>query len=162
MKTTITLHLKTREAYQLFQRKINGDRLFINAILHKLNKITGLCRKEVPGAHEQYQRIQKSLNGLSQQFADETKTFQGILQKEESLKNKTITFSPLFSQEVIIENPLTIKFIMLIEDYDELISITKLLHLAGCFQSTSDYYVNIRRIQKRINYRLSQIITKSA
>ena len=87
MKVTITLNLKTREANQLFQRKINGDRLFINAILHKLNKITGLCQKKVPGAHETYQSIKKSLNGLSQQFADESKAFQNILKKEETMSS---------------------------------------------------------------------------
>ena len=158
MKVTVTLELKTREVHQLFQRKINDERLFINAIRHQLNKITGLFRKEAPNAHEHYQSIKKNLNGLSQQFADETKSFKAMLQKEESLKNKKITFSPLFSQEVIVESPLMIDLIQLIEAYDELISTIKLLHLAGCFQSTQDYYANIQRIQKLGNQTLSQIM----
>ncbi|MCH9690049.1 MAG: AcaB family transcriptional regulator [Gammaproteobacteria bacterium] len=158
MKVTITLNLKTREAHQLFQRKINNDRLFFNAILHQLNKIARLCRKEIPGAHEHYQNIQENLNKLSQQFTDEAKCFRAMLQKEEILKNKKITFHPRLSQKVIIENPLTINLMKLIEAYDELISIFKLLHLAGCFQSTQDYYANIRRIQKIVNSALSQVI----
>jgi hypothetical protein len=158
MKVTITLNLKTREAHQLFQRKINGDRLFINAILHKLNKITGLCRKEVPGAHEQYQSIQQNLNALSQQFTDESKNFRNILEEKQYLKNKKITITPTFHSQISIENPLTACLINFIETYDNLVATLKLLYLAGSFESEQGYYANITRLQKTVNRALSKMI----
>jgi hypothetical protein len=158
MKVTITLNLKTREAHQLFQRKINGDRLFINAILHKLNKITGLCRKEVPGAHEHYQSLKKSILSLTQQFSNEIHRFREILEIKTGLGDKKITITPTFHSQISIENPLTACLIEFIETYDNLVATIKLLYLAGSFESELDYYANITRIQKTANQALSKIL----
>jgi hypothetical protein len=159
MKVTITLNLKTREAHQLFQRKINGDRLFINAILHKLNKITGLCRKEAPGAQETYQNIEKSILSLTQQFSDEIIRFRRILQKKTGLGDKKITITPTFHSQIIIENPLTACLTKFIETYDNLVATLKLLYLAGSFESEQIYYANITPIQKIVNQALGKMIT---
>jgi hypothetical protein len=158
MKVTVTLELKTREVNQLFERKINGDRLFINAILHKFNRVTGLCRKEAPGAQEAYQNIEKSVLNLTQQFSDEVNRFRGILEKKTGLSSKKISISPTFHPKIFAENPLTVHLIELIETYDNLVATLKLLHLAGCFQSEQDYYANITRSQKVVNRMLSKIL----
>lgn len=39
MKATIELTLKTREVYTFFERKLNGNRLFIHAIQHRINSV---------------------------------------------------------------------------------------------------------------------------
>ncbi len=158
MKTSVTIELKTREAYQLFMRKINGDRLFINAVLHKLNKITGLCRKEDPAAVEHFQVIEKNLFALNQQFKAENKKFQKLLQKEEYLKNKKITFKTQFFPQINIENPLAMDLLNVFESFDSLMAIIKLLYLAGCFKSSQDYHSSIQKAQKTLNRTLSQII----
>jgi len=159
MKVTITLELKTREVNQLFQRKINGDRLFIDAILHKFNRITGLCRKQALGAHETYQLIEKNLLNLTQQFSDEVNRFKEILEKKTGLNNKKITITPTFYPKIAIEIPLAMRLIEFIEIYDNLTATLKLLHLAGCFETEQNYYANITRIQKVVNRSLSKIIT---
>jgi hypothetical protein len=158
MKVTMTLKLKTREVNQLFERKMNGDRLFINAILHKFNRVTGECRKQAPDAQETYQLIEKSMLSLAQEFSDETSRFRGMLEKETGLSGNKITITPSFHSKINIENSLAMRLIELLETYDNLIAMLKLLHLAGCFASQQDYYANITRVQKKLNRALSRII----
>ncbi len=159
MKTSVTLELKTREAYQLFTRKIKDDRLFIDAILSKINKVTKCYNKEISVAEEQYHLISQSLTELTQQFELETKQYLALIQENPTLKDKTITIKPQFIQVVKLETPLTDTLVTLIGQYDHLLSTIKLLHLIGCFKNTSTYYSNIKRIQIMMNSLLSSIIT---
>lgn len=158
MKTTVTLELKTREVHHLFKRKISSSRLFIDAILHKLNKLIGLRKKGLPETEEHYQVIKQHLNDLNQYLEAEAKRFQEFVQKDPLLKNKTISFKAQFFPEIRVENSLTVTLIACIEQYDKLITIIKLLYLAGYFKSTQDYYANIKRTQKIANQALSKII----
>ncbi len=48
---------------------------------------------------------------------------------------------------------------LVIRQYDTLLYIIKLLHLAGCFESTQAYYANIKRIQTTANYTLDHMLT---
>lgn len=157
MKTTITLELKTREVHHLFTRKINGDRLFMDAIFHKFNRITGLCRKQDPGAEETYQNIEKSMLNLAQQFSDERGRFREILKKKTGLGDNKITITPSFHPKIIIENPLTVQLVKFLKTYDNLIATLKLLNLAGSFESEQSYYANITHFQKVMNRMLSKI-----
>ncbi len=161
MKTSITLELKTREVHHLFTRKIKGDRLFIDAILHKLNGLAGQQKKGSLASEELYQVTQERLNKLAQQFEDQTEFFLRLIQKNPLLKNKTITVKAQFFPQICIDNQLTFSLIKLIQQYDTLISTIKLLHLAGCFENTQTYYENIKSAQASANYTLSQIITAS-
>ncbi|MCH9757402.1 MAG: hypothetical protein K0U37_09465 [Gammaproteobacteria bacterium] len=158
MKVIVTLELKTHEVNQLFKRRINGERLFINAVLHKFNRITGLCQKQTQGTQETYQLIEKSMLSLTQQFSDETSRFKETLGKQKGLGDKKITITSTFHPKIAVENPLAVHLIEFIEAYDNLVAKLKLLHLAGCFRSKQDYYANITRIQKLSNRMLSKII----
>jgi len=158
MKVTMTLELKTREVNQLFERRINGDRLFIDAILHKLNQITGAYRKNIPNAATHYQSVQQDLQNLTQYLANQTKSLTTTLQQNSVLRNKTLTFKTQFFPMVRLENPLALTLVTCIEQYDKLVTTVKLLHLAGCFESTQAYYANTKRIQKKMNLGLSRII----
>lgn len=158
MKATITLELKTREVHHLFTRTINNKRLFMDAILHKLNQIAGAYQKEMPNADLRYQSIQEDLQNLTQYLADQTKLLMATLQKNLVLCDKTLTFKTQFFPVVRLENPLAFTLVTCIEQYDKLVMTIKLLHLAGCFESTQAYYANIKRIQKVVSCGLSGII----
>jgi len=158
MKVTMILELKTREVNQLFERKINGDRLFIDAILHKFNRVTGECRKQSSNAQKTYQLIEKSMLSLTQQFFDEVGRFKGMLEKGTGLGDKKITITPTFHPKINIENQLAVQLMEFIKIYDNLVATLKLLHLTGCFESEQAYYAQITRIQKMTNRMLSQII----
>jgi hypothetical protein len=158
MKATITLELKTREAYHLFTRKINGDRLFIDTILHKLNKITGACRKKDAKVIEQYQYIKRKFLELKNYFKIEDKKLISILQEEECLKGKIITTRSQFHPILEVENSLTMELIQVLEHFDSLMATVRLLFLAGSFKSSSAYYTSISKYQKILNQVLSQTV----
>ena len=63
-----------------------------------------------------------------------------------------------FQRTVIVNNPLTIPLIELIETYDKLIAVVKLLQLANCFERDDIYHVNIQRFQKIANEVLSGFV----
>lgn len=158
MKATVTLELKTREVHHLFTRTINNKHLFIDAILHKLNQIAGAYQKETPHADVPYQSIQEDLQNLTQYLADQTQSLTATLQKNPILYNKTLTFKTQFFPVIRLESPLAFTLVACIEQYDKLVTTIKLLHLAGCFESTQAYYANIKCIQKMMNCGLSRII----
>ena len=158
MKAEITLNLRTREVYQLFERKINGDRLFIEAILHKINRVIGKCRHQDPVALKGLSDMEQQINALAQKFAAETKHFEAILSKKKELKDKQINFVVQFNPKIIVCNPLSMKLAELIEVYDQLIAILKLLRLAGCFENDQAYFSHMKQKQKLTNQSLSRII----
>lgn len=158
MRTSITLELKTREAYQLFTRKIKGEHLFIDAILHKFNKIDRLAKKNIPGAIEQYNTLKHRLSILAQQFETDNQNHLGLIQKNSILRGKAISVKTQFYPEIKVKNALTVDLIQLIQRYDTLFSTIKLLHLAGCFESTQDYYANIKCVQTKLNQILGHML----
>ncbi len=157
-KTSVTLELKTREAHHLFKRTISGNRLFIDAILHKLNKIVALSKKDGAKTEACYQITKQRLRNLTNYFSNENLQLLEVIQREPALKGKTITFKAQFYPKISLENSLTYELIKLIERYDALISTAKLLYLTGCFESESAYYTNIKRFQVMINQALGQIV----
>ena len=158
MQANIKLVLKTREVFKLFERKIDGNRLFIEAILHKFCIVMKQCKQHVPGALVVYDQITQSMLTLTQQFADEVNRFETILEKRKEFGRKQINFIAQFHTAIIVGTPLSMILIEFIEVYDKLIAILKLLHLTGCFVSDNDYYANIKRIQTLANQILSSII----
>ncbi|HAT1803906.1 TPA: AcaB family transcriptional regulator [Legionella pneumophila] len=158
MKAEITLNLRTREVYKLFERKISRERLFVEAILHKVNIIIGRCRKQDPIAIKALIEMDQQVNTLMQKFSSETKRFEILLNKKKEFKDKQINFVVQFYPKIMICNPLSMKLAELIEVYDQLIAILKLLRLAGCFDTDETYFNNIKYYQKTINQALSTIL----
>lgn len=158
IKASITLELRTREVYQLFERRISGDRLFIEAILHKLNIIANRYKQNEHQALAIYQQMQQSIYELTQSFAYELARFEMLLAKKKELAGKQINTIIKYRPTMIVNNPLSMQLFEFIKMYDKLICIVKLLHLAGCFDSNDGYFSNIKRFQKISNKMLSGIL----
>lgn len=158
MKATVELSLRTREVYQLFGRKIDGDRLFIAAILHKFNLVMGGYRQEKSSAIQAFNQMEHDLLALTQQFSGEMASFEGLLQKKKDFSDKKVNFIAQFHPSIMVSNPLCIYFIEFIEVYDKLMATIKLLHLLGCFLSEQDYFSCIRRNQRMANQLLSRLL----
>jgi len=73
MQATIELALKTREVFKLFERRIDDDRLFIEAVLHKFNSVMRQCKQQMPGALFAYDQIEQALIALTRKFIDEVR-----------------------------------------------------------------------------------------
>jgi hypothetical protein len=158
MKAEITLNIRTREVYKLFERKISGERLFIEAILYKINTVIGRCRKQDPVALKVLYEIEQQLNVLIQEYASEIKRFEELLSKKKEFQNKQINFMVQFHPKITVSNPISMKLAELIEVYDRLIAILKLLRLTGCFDTDEIYFSNIKHHQKSTNQVLSKIL----
>ncbi|AWN72453.1 AcaB family transcriptional regulator [Legionella anisa] len=158
MKAEITLNLRTREVYKLFERKISGDRLFIDAILHKMNIAIGQYRKQNPMALKMLHEIEQQLNSLTNEFASEIKRFEELLAKKKEFKGKQINFVVQFHPKIIVCNPLSTKLAELIDVYDQLMATLKLLRLTGCFETDQAYFIHMQQKQKLTNQSLSRII----
>ena len=161
MQATIELALKTREVFKLLERKIDGDRFFIEAVLHKFNSVMRQCKQQVPRALVAYDQIEQALIALTRKFIDEANRFEAILASRKDFGDKKINFIAQFHTTITINTPLSMRLVGFIEAYDQLSAVLKLLHLAGCFVSENDYFSNINRIQKLANQMLSQIILSS-
>ena len=162
MKINIELSLRTREVYQLFERKINGERMFIEAILHKFNTVINRCQQQNSQALLIYKQINQKILELTQQFMEETTTFEFFIAKKKNFDNKKANFIVQFRPTIAVTNPLAMQLIELIDAYDKLVAMLKLLHLAGCFENDSAYFGNVRRIQKTTNQLLSHIALLSS
>lgn len=158
MKASIVLSLRTREVYRLFERKISGDRFFIAAILHKINKVIHLCQNQDPQYMTTYHQMEQKILHLTQHFTTEIERFETLLAKKKEFDNKKATFIIQFRPLIVVSNPLTMQLIGLIETYDKLLATLKLLHLAGCFGREELYFGNIKRYQKMANQVLSALL----
>ena len=158
MNATIEIALRTREVFKLFERKINGDRLFINAVLHKFNLVMKQYKQAPSSDFLLVHQIEQAIYALTQQFSDNVNRFEEILEKKICLSGKKVSFITQFHTIIIVNNPLTMRLIEFIEIYDKLISVIKLLHLAGSFTTESDYYANIKLVQTLSNQMLSGIL----
>ena len=159
MQISIELNLKTREVYQLFQRKISGDRLFIAAILHQFNRVMGQCKQQNQSALVAFHQVEQSLSGLTQTFREETSRFEALLMTKENFTDINFHFVVQFRQSISVCNALGMRLVEFINTYDQLIATLKLLQLADFFESIDAYFTHIKRIQKSANRVLSQIIT---
>jgi hypothetical protein len=158
MKVSIELALRTREVYQLFERRINGDRLFIEAILHKFNIVMNQCRQQNPQAHAIYQQIHQDIVKITRHFTDEVTHFDALIAKKKDFSNTKVNYITQFRPVIIATNPLSMHLIEFIEIYDKLIAGLKLLQITGCFESDSVYWSNNKHYQKMANQMLSTVI----
>ena len=160
MKASIELALRTREVYQLFERRINGDRLFIEAILHKFNIVMNQCRQQEPLAHLTSKQMEQNIVKLIQQFSAEIAQFEALLEKK-VFAGKQANYVVQFRPTIIVTNPLTIQLIKFLEIYDKMFTILKILQLAGCFESDEIFWNNTKRYQKMVNQMLSDLLLTS-
>ena len=158
MQATVELALRTREVYKLFKRTINGDRLFIDAILHKFKIVMDQHKRQIPSRLIAFNEIEQAMLTLTQQFSDEISRYEKILAQRKASANKKISFIEQFHPSIIVSNALCMHLIEFFEMYDQLVALIKLLHLAGCFSSDNDYYANIQRIQTAANRMLSRVM----
>ena len=158
MQANIELTLKTREVFKLFERRIDGGRLFVEAILRRFNVVMRQCKQQVPGALVTYNQMEQDIIALTQQFGNEVSRFEAVLASQKDFGRNTINFIAQFHPTITVSTPLSIRLIEFIEIYDKLIAIIKLLHLLGFFTTDSNYCSNIKRIQKYANYMLSNVM----
>lgn len=125
MKVSIELALKTREVYQLFERRIDGDRLFIDAILHKFNIILDRCRQKTPDAPVLFNDREQNITRSTQYFIDEIKRLEGLLTKKKAEINTKINYVVHYQSIIIVTNRLGFVLIEFIENYDKLIALLK-------------------------------------
>jgi hypothetical protein len=158
MKVNVELALSTREVYQLFERRISGERLFIAAILHKFNSVMNHCKRASPQALPCHHQIERNIRTLSQHFTDEITRVESLLVQRKSFEITKINYVVKYKPMVIVTNPLTMQLIKFIELYDKLVAVLKFLQLAGCFESNKDCLNNIKRYQKIANQMLSSLM----
>ncbi|HFL2715788.1 TPA: hypothetical protein ACGWTM_002976 [Legionella pneumophila] len=158
MKAELTLNLRTREVSKLFERRINSNTLFVEAILHKINKIIAKANKQDLLALKALSDIEQELTLLTQKFTSESKRLGDLISKMKEFKDKKINFVVQFHPTIEVTNPINLKLAELISGYDELIATIKLLRLAGCFDSDESYFLNIKQYQKMANRVLSGIL----
>ena len=87
-----------------------------------------------------------------------SKRFEGLLSKKKDFKDKQINFVAQFHPKIKVNNPIGMILADLIEIYDQLIAILKLIRLAGCFDTSEAYFYNIKSHQKLANQVLSKIL----
>lgn len=158
MKKTIELHLKNREVYQLFERKIKGNRLLIDMVLHKLNQIACQYPSQLTNGIDNHHKIEHTLLKATQEFMDEIQRFEQVLRKKREHDDLTNTIVLSFKSQITLNNTLDVKLIDFIRSYDTLVTILKCLQLTGCFATYESFFINTKRIQKSVNLVLSTIV----
>ena len=160
MQVELTLGLRTPEVYQLFERKIGGDRLFINEVLKKFNKMRAHCHQDRQQGLELIEKTENNLLEMTRYFSTEINRFAQLLKQKEYLANK-LEFTAQYHPKIIIYNRLEILLADFLENYDQLIAHLKLLRLSGCFTSDSDFLFHLSNTQYQANNLLSSIIIMS-
>ena len=158
MKVRFELELRTREVYQLFERRIGKDKLFIETILHKFNIVLNRCRQQDPLALASYKQIENNIIEFTQQFTEEITRFETLLTKKKDFAATKINYITKFRPVIIVTTPLSIQLIEFIEIYDKLIATLKLLQLVGCFESNEIFWGNTKRYQEIANQILSDLV----
>ncbi|MGQ3892027.1 AcaB family transcriptional regulator [Legionella sp. CNM-4043-24] len=158
MKICVELNLRTREVAKLFERRIKGDRLFIEAILHKIDKVIGHCRNQNVGALAKYQLMERCVADLTAHFTAEYEKFSKLLAKRSNDESIKYTVLGQFPQKIVVTNPLAMSLTEFFSVYDKLISIIKWLYQIDCFETNSAYFANVRRYQKIANKELSGLL----
>lgn len=154
MKIVVTLNLANREVLHLFSRKMDGKRLFMDALLHKFNKVMGVCQESI-------HQIEQMLSELSHQFERDIMVYSELLAHKQSPSIQSTAAIRQFHPEIIVCNQLGMQLVKLIEAYDCWMTTLKLLRVTMGFEQEEDYYVNIRRGQREINRALGKIFSVS-
>lgn len=158
MKAIIEVPLRTREVYMLFERKLDGKRLFLEAIQHKINKLIGKSKEQNEQATVTLNNLKGKIESLTAHFITETTRFEQILNQKKDLQEKTIQISIQFRPTLVLYSYLSSLLVYFIESYDKLIATLKLLCLTGCFDSEADYFYAKKNYQKMANQLLGYMI----
>jgi hypothetical protein len=158
MKANIELALRTREVYQLFERKLKKNRLFIDAIQHRINKLINLSKQQCKQSTTVLEQLKDKLTSLTTYFLAEITRFNVLLNQNKVLEGKSIQYVIQFRPTIILYNHLSPLLVKFLECYDHLIATLKLLRLAGCFCSEIDYFHTVKQYQKMANQLLSSLL----
>ena len=148
MQLTVELHLKTHEVYRLFELKISDKRFFMDAVLQKIHRID-LVTPEIKLP------IEQNIRSLIAEFTEKIAYLERVVANNKNIRAKEINVIPQFYSKMIVTNKTGLLLVELIESYDNLISLIKLLNLAACDEA---YYANLRQVKKMGNRMLSQIL----
>ena len=151
MQLTVELHLKTHEVYRLFELKISDKRFFMDAVLQKIHRID-LVTPEIKLP------IEQNIRSLIAEFTEKIAYLERVVANNKNIRAKEINVIPQFYSKMIVTNKTGLLLVELIESYDNLISLIKLLNLAACYDSDEAYYANLRQVKKMGNRMLSQIL----
>ena len=157
MTTTIKLTLANKEAHRLFTRRTKDGMLFFDAVIQKITYLLKRCQAEQAYSLLSLYKIQESIYIQTNEFCDELVKFEGLLEKKKYLNGKTITFVPKFYPECNLDSSIAADLVELVQVYDKLLSMLKLLRIAGSFANDEDYFSNLRRFFKDMNKLLSSI-----
>lgn len=162
MKAIMTLNLVNKESNRLFTRKIGKERLFINSILVRIN---GLVHDALLGKTraliESY-KVNSGICNMTDYFYDEIDKYEGLLERRNGIDYTKVSFTSKYKHEISCDCEININFMGLIESFDKLTSIINLVYLSGGFDSRGSFYSVEKKIQKKLNLLLSQIVTTKA
>ncbi len=158
MKTTVEVPLRTREVYTLFERKLKGERLFLDAIQHKINKLIGKSKGQDENATLTINYLKEKMTGLTTHFISETTRFEHLLNQKNIFQGKSIQFVIKFRPSLVLYSSLTLLLVQFLECYDNLMATLKILRLADCFCSEMDYFHAVKHYQKMANQLLSSLL----
>lgn len=161
MTTTVTLKLSNVEVYRLFTRELKEGANFYEQVMNKLSGLLRCCKEKRVEAFLRVHQLSQEISRTTEYMYDELDKFEGILEKKKHLAGKKFTFNPAYFPEVRFDSGIACSLVELFEVYDHLISLLKLLRVAGCFSNDDDYFNNLRRYFKKINRLLSLLLLTS-
>ena len=162
MNAIMTLNLVNKESNRLFTRKIGDKRLFINAILVRINGLVHDALLGKTGALIESYKVNFGICNMTDFFYDEIDKYEGLLERRNGIDYSKVSFTSKFKHEISCDCEININFMGLIESFDKLTSIINLVYLSGGFDSRGSFYSVEKKIQKKLNSLLSQIVTTKA
>lgn len=158
MQATLKLNIVNKETMNVLNRTLPNKDNYFERVCVKI----GLLIKEslLSNAYALvtlYQLHDEILN-LSAYFDDELDKFEGQIEKKKMLDPSKVNFIAKYDYDMPYSNALAGSLYELMEVFDKLISMLKLLHLSGSIESRPAFYQLKQRYQKKLNLLLSQII----
>lgn len=161
MRSIVTISLANHELATLFERRLSGNRLFMDQVTLKLGLMVRQCMDGNVQALVSLMHIQeKILNEIDYVF-DETDKYQGRIDKRSNSTNRNkVEFTKHFKGKISCSNEISFNLVELFNQYDELISKLKHFLLIGGFEDRVGFFAVKSRYQKRLNRLLSEIVLK--
>jgi len=162
MKATKELHLVNKETARIFTRKISSQRFFMTAVITRVNGLIHDCVLGKILALVEASKINDLICTTTEELYDEIDKFEGLLERRNNFDHTKVKFMTQFKQEISCGSEININISNMIEAFDSLISIIKLVHLSDGFDSQATCFDVIKNIQKKINIMLGSIINLKA
>lgn len=158
MQATMKLDIVNKETMNVFNRTISGKDNYFERVCVKIGLFIKDSLLNNAYALVTLYQLHDEIFNLSAYFDDEIDKFEGQIEKKKVLDPSKVNFIARYHHDIPYSNALTCALYELMERFDKLISILKLLHLSGSIESKATFYQLKQRYQKRLNILLSQII----